>query len=237
MSKDIRAKGYFMRVKLITIALVTVLSTSSSCYSSEKEQGSGDREETLFEQPVTSGPAPAPSQKQQSTQGAQTPPERYEGLQVGEPAEFENGLIVTLEGASLIQIPVLSPQLVTEEDRLVVVRFSVENASPTEGQVPRQSFNITTALWQALDSNGYPLQKIYPVETTLEVGELPNPSPEYPYVGWQGLLEVGQKQQGSVLFVAPLSEKRMRARFTQPVMAPPVGEWELGAVSGLPQEP
>ncbi|MDQ3913285.1 MAG: hypothetical protein M3305_16245 [Actinomycetota bacterium] len=142
-----------------------------------------------------------------------------------------------LEGASLIQISVPSSQLVTEEDRLVVVRFSVENANPTDGQVPRHTFNITTALWQALGSNGYYLQKIYPVETTLEVGELPNPSPEYPYLGWQGHLEVGQKQQGSVLFVVPLSEKRMRVRFTQPVMAPPVGEWELGAVSELSQEP
>ena len=100
----------------------------------------------------------------------------------------------------------------------------------------QRSFDVTTARWAALDQNGNPLQTLYPLETSLVAGELPNPDPDYPYMGWQGELEPGQKRQGSMLFAAPPSTK-MQVRFTQPVMSAPVGEWELGRVSELPQAP
>lgn len=156
------------------------------------------------------------------------------GLEVGESAGFKNGLIVTVESASLMEVPATLRERFDPEDRLVAVRFSVENTNP-EGQVPLRSFNVTTALWQARDQNGTPLQTLYPLETSLVAGELPNPSPDYAYMGWQGELRPGQKRQGSILFAASPSTK-MRVRFTQPVMGPPpVGEWKLGTVSELPQ--
>jgi hypothetical protein len=157
-------------------------------------------------------------------------------LEAGEPAEFKNGLIVTVEEAVLTEVPTTLREQIGSEDRLVAVRFSVENVNP-EGQAPLRSFNVTTALWQARDQNDAPLRTLYPLETSLVAGELPNPSPDHPYMGWQGELTPGQKRQGSILFAASPSTK-MRVRFTQPVMGPPpVGEWKLGTVSELPQAP
>jgi hypothetical protein len=87
-----------------------------------------------------------------------------------------------------------------------------------------RSFNVTTALWQGLDQNSNPLQMLHSLQTTLIAGELPNPSPDYPYMGWQGELRPGQERRGTVLFATPPSTKKMRVRFTQPVMSPPVAE-------------
>jgi hypothetical protein len=155
---------------------------------------------------------------------------------VGEAARFNNGLSVTLEGASiLVQEGPAPPVQVDAGDRLVAVRFDVENANP-EDRVSARSFNVTSALWQALDQNGYYLEKVFlPPEMALAVEELPNLSPDYPYLGWQGQLMPGQDRQGTVLFVASPPTKEILVTFTQPVMTPPFAEWELGAVSALPQ--
>ena len=215
------------------LALVAVFVTTFGCSSSQRGSVEGENPS----EPSTS--ALPPTTQQLPPQGAQgqAPPERYEGLKMGEPAKFKNGLIVTLEEASLMQVPVPLREKLGTDDRLVAVHFSVENANPEDQMSPR-SFNITTALWQALDQNGSPLETLYPLETTLIAGELPNPSPDYPYLGWQGQLRPGQKRQGAVLFAIPPSTKKMRVRFTHPVMGPPpVGEWELGTVSELPQVP
>jgi hypothetical protein len=199
-----------------------------------EQRGSGERE-TPSEQPTTSEPA-SPPPTQPATRSTPVPPERHEGLKVGEPAEFKNGLIVTVEGATLMQPPVALSERLKPDDYLVAVRFRAENAN-LEGQTPSHTFNITTALWQALDQDGNALQTLYPLETSLVAGELPNPSPDYPYLGWQGELRRGQERQGSMLFAAPLSAQ-MRVIFTQPVMGPPpLGKWELGTVSGLPRAP
>jgi len=158
-------------------------------------------------------------------------------LEVGESVQFDNGLIVALKGASLVQgMPVLPLQLGTD-DRLVAVRFDVENANLESHTSPR-SFNVTSALWQALDQNGNYLEKVFlPPETASVVEKLPNPSPGHPYLGWQGQLQPGQNRQGTVLFVASPSTEEMLVTFTQPIMTPPFAEWELGAVSALPQPP
>ena len=150
------------------------------------------------------------------------------------PAQFKNGLIVTLEGASLIRASVAVSERLGPDDYLVAVRFRVENAN-LQGQTPSRTFNITTALWQALDHNGNVLQTLYPLETSLVAGEQPNPSPDYPYLGWQGELRPGEERQGSMLFAAPLAAQ-VQVMFTQPVMGPPpLGKWELGPVSELPR--
>jgi hypothetical protein len=123
------------------------------------------------------------------------------------------------------------------DDRLVAVRFDVENANP-EDRVSARSFNVTSALWQALDQNGYYLEKVFlPPEMASAVEELPNLSSDHPYLGWQGQLMPGQDQKGTVLFVASPSVQEILITFTQPVMMPPFAEWELGAVSDLPQTP
>ncbi len=79
---------------------------------------------------------------------------------------------------------------------------------------------------------------LHPLQTILIAGELPNPSPDYPYMGWQGELRPGQKRRRTVLFAAPPSAaKKMQVGFTQPVMSPPVAEREFGTVSEFPQAP
>ena len=131
----------------------------------------------------------------------------------------------------------MPPPQLGADDRLVAVRFDVENANPEDQTSPR-SFNITSALWQALDQNGNYLEKVFlPPGTASVVEKLPNPSPHHPYQGWQGQLMPGQKQQGTVLFVASPFAKEMLVTFTQPIMTPPFAEWELDAVSALPQTP
>jgi hypothetical protein len=224
-----------VRVTVTAFALVAGLALVPSC--GESQQGSVKEEATT--EPPISAPTPSPNTRQTSpreTQG-QAPQDRYEGLEVGEPAEFDNGLIVTLKGASLVpEMPVPPPQL-GADDRLVAVRFDVENANP-EDQISPRSFNVTSALWQALDQNGNYLEKVFlPPGTASAVEKLPNPSPDHPYLGWQGQLMPGRKQQGAVLFVASPSAKEMLVTFTQPIMTPPFAEWELGAVSALPQTP
>ena len=225
-----------MRVTAAAFALVVGLAVVAGCGGSQ-QQGSAKEEATT--ESSTSALTPSPNTRQtppQNTQG-QAPQERYEGLEVGESVQFDNGLIVALKGASLLQeMPVLPLQLGTD-DRLVAVRFDVENANLESHTSPR-SFNVTSALWQALDQNGNYLEKVFlPPETASVVEKLPNPSPGHPYLGWQGQLQPGQKRQGTVLFVASPSTKEMLVTFTQPIMTPPFAEWELGAVSGLPQTP
>jgi hypothetical protein len=221
-------------VTIVAFAFIPVLAILLGCNGSHKEAG---KVETPSEPSTTSVSAlPTTPGAQQPPPQGKDPPENYEGLEVGEPAEFKNGLSVTVEGAYLlVQVPSTLEERLEPGDLLVAMHFSVENTNP-EGQMPYHTFDITTALWQARDQNGIPLQTLYPLETSLIAGELPNPRPDYPYLGWQGELGSGQKQQGSMLFVAPRSTK-MRVRFTQPVMNPPVGEWELGSVSELSQPP
>jgi hypothetical protein len=206
------------------IAFALVLAAAPGC----SQQGSGEGGTTV-ETYTSSGPG----SQQTSPQVGRVPPERYEDLGVGESAEFENGLNATIEGASIMEAPESLRDRLEANDLLVAVRFSVENANP-EGQAPRRSFRVSTAQWEALDQNGNPLQTLYPSETSLVAGELPNPNPDYPYTGWQGELQPDQKRQGSMLFAASPSTK-MRVRFTQPVMSAPLGEWQLGTVSELPQ--
>jgi hypothetical protein len=224
-------------VTIAAFAFIPVLAILLGCNGPHQEAG---KVETPSEPstPSVSALPTTPGTQQPPPQGSQgkDPPENYEGLEVGEPAEFKNGLSVTVEGAYLlVQAPSTLEERLEPDDLLVVMYFSVENTNP-EGQMPYHTFDVTTALWQARDQNGTPLQTLYPLETSLIAGELPNPRPDYPYLGWQGELGSGQKQQGSMLFVAQPSTK-MRVRFTQPVMNPPVGEWELGSVSELPQAP
>jgi hypothetical protein len=226
-------KTYFKdraKAKMIVFALVTTLAVAVGCGGMQQDPG----EAKNTSEPYASS---APDTQQASPQDGrdQAPIERYEDLEMGESAEFENGLTATLEEASVMDVPESLSDLLEVNDLLVAVRFSVENANP-EGQTSRRSFDVTTARWEALDQNGNPLQTLYPVETSLIVGELPNPDPDYPYMGWQGELRPGQKRQGSMLFAAPPSTK-MRVRFTQPVMSAPFGEWELGRVSQLPRAP
>lgn len=222
-----------VRVTATALALVAWLAVVPSC--SESQQGSVKEEATT--EPSTSTLTPSPNTRQTPPRESQglAPQERYEGLEVGESAEFDNGLIVTLKGASLVQQIPVPPLQLGADDRLVAVRFEVENANPEDQTYPR-SFNVTSALWQALDQNGNYLQKVFlPPETASAVEELPNPSPDHPYLGWQGQLMPGQKQQGTVLFVASPSTEEVLATFTQPVMTPPFAEWELGVVWALPQ--
>ena len=134
-----------------------------------------------------------------------------------------------------MQAPAPLPQL-GSDDRLIAIRFNLENETP-EGQISTRHFKVTAAQWQSRNQNGDPLNTIYSLEATLEVGKIPNPSPDYPYLGWQGELSPGQRKQGSVLFAVPPSARKIRVRFTQPVMAPPFAEWELGPVAELPQAP
>jgi len=224
-----------VRVTVTAFALVAGLAVVFGCGGSQQ----GSAKEESPSEPSTSASMLSTDTRQTSPRDkkGQAPRERYERLEVGESAEFDNDLIVTLKGASLVQVPVSLPPQVGADDRLVAVRFEVENANP-ESRVSPRSFNVTSALWQALDQNGYYLEKVFlPPETVSAVGELPNPSPDHPYLGWQGQLMPGQKQQGTVLFVAEPFAKEMLVTFTQPVMAPPFAEWELGAISALPQTP
>jgi hypothetical protein len=224
-----------VRVTVTAFALVAGLAVVLSCGGSQQDSA----KEEVSSEPFISAPTPSTNTWQMSRQETygQDPQEHYEGLKMGEPAKFDNGLIVTLEGASLVQKISVPPLQLGAEDRLIAVRFDVENANP-EGQTSPRSFNVTSALWQALDQNGNYLEKVFlPPETASAVGELPNSSPDHPYLGWQGQLMPGQKQQGTVVFVASPSAKEMMVTFTQPIMTPPFAEWELGAVSALPQTP
>lgn len=224
-----------MRIRVTAFAIVIGLLVVPGCGGLQQ----GSTKEEAASDPSTSTTTPSTNPRQMSprdTQG-QASQEHYEGLEVGEPARFDNGLTVTLEGASLlVQVPVPPVQRGTD-DRLVAVRFDVVNANP-EDRVSARSFNVTSALWQALDQNGYYLEKVFlPPEMASVVDELANPSPEHPYLGWQGQLMPGQDQKGTVLFVASPSVQEILITFTQPVMMPPFAEWELGAVSALPQTP
>ncbi len=215
------------------LALLAGLALWVGC--GDTRQGSG-REEEPSEASV-SAPTPAPDNRQahppRDAQG-QASIERHEGLRVGEPAEFENGLVVTLESASLMPVP--PPQLGAEEP-VVAVHLDVKNANREDTGAVR-SFNVTSALWQALNQDGYYLERIYFSKESLDVGDLPNPSSdEHPYLGWQGELRPGQERRGTVLFVVPPSTEGVRATFKQPVMSAPFAEWDLGAVSELPQAP
>ena len=222
------------KATIMTYTLVAALMVVLGCGGSQ--QGSAKEETTSKTSTSASEPLSASTQQLPPESGQnQDLPEHYEGLGVGEPAEFKNGLVVVVEGASLVQAPAPLRQL-DPDDRLVAMRFSLENATP-ERQSSTRHFKVTAAQWQALDQNGNPLKTIYALESTLEAGEIPNPRPDYPYLGWQGELSPDQRQQGSVLFAAPPSAKEIRARFTQPVMSPPYGEWELGTVDELPQAP
>jgi hypothetical protein len=214
------------------LAVAATLALAFACDGSQ--QGFREGADIPSEPPATSvsAPPPTPSTKQTPPRGEDSP-EEHEGLEVGEPAGFENGLVVTVEGASLVQAPSVLEERLEPDDLLVTVRFSAENANP-EGRGPLRTFKVTTALWQARDQNGTPLETLYPLETSLVAGELPNPDADYPYLDWQGELRPGQVRQGSVLFVARPAT-RMRVRFTQPVMNPPIAEWELGRASGLPR--
>jgi hypothetical protein len=216
------------RAKAMIIAFALVFVTSG-CGGSQQNSGGETTVETYTSSVSITG---AQRTSPQFDQG-QASPERYEDLEVGESAEFKNGLTTTIEGASIMEAPESLRVQLDANELLIAVRFSVENANP-EGQEPRRSFRVSTAQWEALDQNGNPLQTLYPSETSLVAGELPNPSPDYPYTGWQGELQPDQKRQGSMLFVASPSTK-MRVRFTQPVMSAPLGEWKLGTVSELPQ--
>lgn len=221
-----------VRVAMIASALVPVLAIALGCGASQPDFSEGEN---------TSGPsastALAPSTRQAPPRDnqAQAPPERYEDLRTGEIAEFKNGLTVTLEGASIMEVPESLSDRLRANDLLIAVRFSVENTNP-QGRMPRRSFRITSAQWEALDESSNPLQTLYLSETSMVAGEPPNPSPDYPYTGWQGELGPEQRRQGSMLFAASPSTKT-RVRFTQPVMNPPLAEWDLGTVSALPRAP
>jgi hypothetical protein len=220
---------------LMVCVLVAVLPLVFGCDASQ--QSFAQRETTSQTSTSSSEPSPASTQRSPS-QGSgqdQALPERYQGLEVGEPAKFKNGLVVVVEGASLVQAPAPLPQL-GSDDRLIAMRFSLENAT-AEGQISTRHFKITAAQWQSRNQNGDPLSTIYSLEATLEAGEVPNPSPDYPYLGWQGELSPGQRKQGSVLFAVPPSAGKIRVRFTQPVMSPPFAEWELGTVAELSRAP
>jgi hypothetical protein len=212
---------------MIACVLVLVFGCGGSQQSFAKRETTS-KPSTSASQPLPAGTQQLPSQDSGQNQAL---PEHYRGLEVGEPAKFKNGLVVVVEGASLVRAPL--PQL-GSDDRLVAMRFSLENATP-EGQISTRRFKVTAAQWQALNQNGDPLNTIYSLEATLEAGEIPNPSLDYPYLGWQGELGPGQRQQGSVLFAVPPSARKIRARFTQPVMSPPFAEWELGTVAELPR--
>jgi hypothetical protein len=224
-----RGTCFEYRAKAMIIAFALVFVTSGC---GGLQQGSGEGETTI--ETYTSSVSVTGAQRTSPRFAQdQTSPERYEDLEVGESAEFKNGLTVTIEGASIMEAPESLRDRLEANELLIAVRFSVENANP-EGQDPRRSFRVSTAQWEALDQNGNPLQTLYPSETSLVAGELPNPSPDYPYTGWQGELQPAQELQGSMLFAASPSTK-MRVRFTQPVMSAPLGEWKLGTVSELPQ--
>jgi hypothetical protein len=212
--------------------LMAIFVGGVGCSSSQQSAGEGENALESY-----TSTASTPSTQQTSTQGnqGQVLPERYDGLKMGEAAEFKNGLTVTLEGASVIDVPGSLSDSVDANDVLVAVRFNIENTNP-EGQMPLRLFRISTAQWEAIDQNSNPLQTLYSSETSLIAGELPNPTPNYPYMGWQGELRPEQQRQGSMLFAA-LPSTRMRVRFTQPVMNPPLGEWELGTISELLQAP
>jgi hypothetical protein len=214
------------------LVLMAMFVASFGCGGSQ--QGPEEAENTS--EPYTAS-ASNPNIQQTSPQDiqGQASPERYENLAMGEPAEFKNGLIVTLEGASVMDVPESLREQLGPSYLLVPVRFRVENANP-EGGRPLRSFRVTTAQWEAFDQNGNPLQTLYPSEMRMIAGELSNPSPDYPYTGWQGELGSEQQRQGSMLFAA-LPSTKMRVSFTQPVMSAPLGEWELGTVSRLPQAP
>lgn len=221
MSREFYPKKLAKTMIIIFVLFVV----ASGCGGSQ--QGSREKENN-------SGPSTLASTLPASTQQSPSQ-EHYAGLEVGESAEFENGLVATVEGVSLLEVPEALSEQLDPDDRLVDVWFSVENTN-LEGQMPLRSFKVTTALWQARDQYGHSLQTLYPLETSLVAGELPNPELDHPYLGWQGELRPGQELQGSILFAAP-SSTRMRVRFTQPVMNPPFGEWELGRVSELPRAP
>ena len=225
-------RGIHSKDRAVAVAIAFALLVAFGCGASR--QGVGEGEDTSGSHYASS--VSTPSTQQTSPQGSQeqVTPERYETLRVGEPAEFKNGLIVTVEGASAMEAPESLKDRIEAGDLLLAVRFGVENANP-EGQESQRSFRVSTAQWEALDQNGNPLQTLYYSETSLVAGELPNPNPDYPYAGWQGDLKAGQKRQGSMLFAA-MPSTRVRVRFTQPVMNPPLGAWELGPVSGLTQE-
>jgi hypothetical protein len=221
------------RTMMTACTLVAMLALVFGCGGSQ--QSFGKREPTSEPSTSTSEPLSASTQQSPSQDSAQNQalPERYQGLEVGEAAKFKNGLVVVAEGASLVQAPLTQ---LGSDDRLVAMRFSLENVTP-EGQISTRHFKVTAAQWQALNQNGEPLNTIYSLEATLEAGEIPNPSPDYPYLGWQGDLRPGQRQQGSVLFAVPPSARKIKVRFTQPVMSPPFAEWELGTVAELPRAP
>lgn len=218
------------RAAMIACALVPVLALGCGASRPDSAQG-----ENTSEPSAPTALAPSVRQAPPRDNQAQAPPERYDHLKMGETAEFENGLTVTLEGASVMEVPESVSDRVRANDLLIAVRFSVENTNP-EGQVPRRSFRVTSAQWEALDASSDPLQTLYLSETSMVAGEPPNPSPDYPYTGWQGELGPEQRRQGSMLFAASPSTKT-RVRFTQPVMNPPLAEWDLGTVSALPRAP
>ncbi len=215
-----------MKQSLAALMLAGMLATIPGCGGSEEQSS---EEETLPELSPSTQPSPRTTQ-------ASLPSERYEGLETREPAEFENGLTAMVEEAFLAPVPAALSEELEPEDLLLVARFRLENVNP-EGQTPSRTFNVTTALWQARDQNGNVLRTLYPLETSLIVGELPYASPDYPYLEWQGELRAGEKRQGSMLFAVPPSAK-VWVRFTHPVMGPaPTAEWELGPTSELPQAP
>jgi len=178
--------------------------------------------------------------------------ERYEGLEVGQTAEFSSGIAVTLEAASLMIPPEpqtmggprgevesvsfdLAAQLrqeMREGNRLVNVRFSIENTH-RRGVNPSES--LEAGQWEAQDPNGRSLE-VAPISGAME---LPNPHPDYPYRGWQGEIMPEQKRQGAIHFVVPEGTE-LRVRYI-PVLqgaggAKALAEWDLGNVSKLSQD-
>jgi hypothetical protein len=234
LHRTIFAKN-LVKAMMVACVLAAMLVLVFGCGGSQ--QSFAKREATSEPSTSASEPLPPSTQQLPSQDSGQNQalPERYQGLEVGEPAKFKNGLVVVVEGASLVRAPAPLTQL-GSDDRLVAMRFSLENATP-EGQISTRHFKITAAQWQALNQNGDSLNTIYSLEATLEAGEISNPSPDYPYLGWQGELSPGQRQQGSVLFAVPPSVRKIRVRFTQPVMSPPYAEWALGTVAELHQAP
>lgn len=217
---------------IVSALVVSVLSVALGCGASQPSSGEVEStSEPSTSTVLTTSTQQAPSQDNQ----AQALPEHYENLKIGESAEFKNGLIVTLEGASVMNAPESLSDRIRANDLLIAVRFSVENTNAA-GQIQQRSFRLTTAQWEALDQNSNPLQTLYLSETSIDTGEIPNPSPDFPYMGWQSELGPEQQRQGSILFAASPSTK-MRVRFTQPIMNPPLAEWNLGTVSALPQAP
>jgi hypothetical protein len=128
---------------------------------------------------------------------------------VGESAEFKNGLVVTLEEASLMQVPVSLREKLGADDRLVAVRFSVENANPEDQASPR-SFNRAVA---SPGPERSPPGDALPLRDDFNRGGAAEPEPRLPLPG-----------------LARPVEARSKAARDHPLRGPAIHEEDAGKV-------